>query len=497
MSIPLKDSCVPPIRQISIYGLWGIRDYKIKLRTDSRVTLIHGLNGSGKTTFLKTVSNLGRRRFLAMTSVDFHSIEILYETGTLRVTRSENMRTVDGLNNVSGPSRIRQVEKAAQNKSRSVKAVMLSFNFFHTGTGPEQGSIWEFDATDENWARRIFESVARIQRIDFDRFIDQGTRRFYSTQELIQVFADYPGVSEESCEDCPDWLKDLINMCDLRLIETQRLQRHLRSRDDDHPRYRRVQDEYNSQKTVEWCAADMRERLTKHFSLFAEKSQELDQSFAIRVIETKMTSRIGVTEIDFNTLRSRYDLLTTKQQELVEARIIGKSLMPKFKERHISDDEFRVLDIYVSDMEEKLDVFNDIFPRAKFFLTTMNSQLEGKNLRLDSKDKGIIIELKDGKSIPLTSLSSGEQHLLVLFYEVIFAQEKSTSLLMIDEPEISLHVSWQYKFVELLEKAASLSNCCAVIATHSPQIVEGREYISLGQDVESSDRNDDDNETID
>ena len=53
---------------------------------------------------------------------------------------------------------------------------------------------------------------------------------------------------------------------------------------------------------------------------------------------------------------------------------------------------------------------------------------------------------------------------------------------MIDEPEISLHVAWQMEFIDILERICKLNGTQAIIATHSPDIVNGHDdlLISLG-----------------
>ncbi|CAH0536850.1 hypothetical protein VMF7928_00741 [Vibrio marisflavi CECT 7928] len=72
---------------------------------------------------------------------------------------------------------------------------------------------------------------------------------------------------------------------------------------------------------------------------------------------------------------------------------------------------------------------------------------------------------------PLASRSSGEQCLFLLFLGIISSIDDN-SLILIDEPEISLHPSWQQRFVEILNKSLNTySGCHFVIATHSPLIV--------------------------
>ena len=73
----------------------------------------------------------------------------------------------------------------------------------------------------------------------------------------------------------------------------------------------------------------------------------------------------------------------------------------------------------------------------------------------------------------LRDLSSGEQHEVVLLYELIF-NAKPDTLVLIDEPEISLHVTWQKAFLDDLIQIIELQQIQVLIATHSPQIINNR-----------------------
>ena len=75
-----------------------------------------------------------------------------------------------------------------------------------------------------------------------------------------------------------------------------------------------------------------------------------------------------------------------------------------------------------------------------------------------------------GRKVPIEALSSGEQHQLVLFFELLF-EIKENALILIDEPELSLHVAWQKKFVGDLMKIIDLNQFDVILATHSPQLI--------------------------
>lgn len=78
-------------------------------------------------------------------------------------------------------------------------------------------------------------------------------------------------------------------------------------------------------------------------------------------------------------------------------------------------------------------------------------------------------EYEPGRS--LYDASSGEQCILLSTLSIASSIENN-SLILIDEPEISLHPEWQETYIDLLMKIFSTHNGCHfIIATHSPQIV--------------------------
>lgn len=73
--------------------------------------------------------------------------------------------------------------------------------------------------------------------------------------------------------------------------------------------------------------------------------------------------------------------------------------------------------------------------------------------------------------LSLRRASSGEQCLLVMILGIA-GHIRSNSLILIDEPEISLHPSWQSRFMDLIITTfKNYRDCHFIIATHSPQIV--------------------------
>jgi len=72
-----------------------------------------------------------------------------------------------------------------------------------------------------------------------------------------------------------------------------------------------------------------------------------------------------------------------------------------------------------------------------------------------------------GQSQDLHTMSSGEIHLITSLLSLA-AVVKNNSLILIDEPEISLHPNWQIKYMDLINRIfKSSKGCHFIIASHS------------------------------
>lgn len=101
-------------------------------------------------------------------------------------------------------------------------------------------------------------------------------------------------------------------------------------------------------------------------------------------------------------------------------------------------------------------------------LTNSFLQDSGKKLKF-SPNGNLTIELPNTVTGNLTSLSSGESHIVVILTNLFFnKRNNSSNVMIIDEPELSLHIKWQEAFVDAVVSASS--NLQIILATHSPAI---------------------------
>ena len=90
-----------------------------------------------------------------------------------------------------------------------------------------------------------------------------------------------------------------------------------------------------------------------------------------------------------------------------------------------------------------------------------------------SRETDQSLDIRGNGFIDLSLLSSGEQNEVVMLYTLVFGV-RDDSMLLIDEPENSLHVLWQKKFMRTIEEISALKSLFVIVATHSPQIIGSR-----------------------
>ncbi len=93
------------------------------------------------------------------------------------------------------------------------------------------------------------------------------------------------------------------------------------------------------------------------------------------------------------------------------------------------------------------------------------------------------------QSLDINEISSGEYHILMSFIG-IYSSIEHNSLILIDEPEISLHPNWQMKYISYLKEIfKDYQSCHFLITSHShffASDLDGRhsKIIGLKRDLE-------------
>jgi len=134
----------------------------------------------------------------------------------------------------------------------------------------------------------------------------------------------------------------------------------------------------------------------------------------------------------------------------------------------------RELDSHTKAVKKIGNIIDDFFENMdiNLILTDVND--------IDKNDEKVIFKNKSGDTFEIENLSTGQKTLLSKILYLHFNKIKD-KVILIDEPELSLHPAWQNRVLKLYENFAKENNCQIIIATHSPHIIGSakNEYIRI------------------
>lgn len=211
------------------------------------------------------------------------------------------------------------------------------------------------------------------------------------------------------------------------------------------------------------------------------RGQELDRSFPVRLIA--MLNEKEHPALSTDEIRLELSKLEEKRELLEGAGLYPQTKLEAIKELESFDEKIRlVLTLYIEDSKEKLKAFEALATKINLLCKLINKRFSYKVMEVNMKD-GFVFKVPTHEVLKADKLSSGEQNELILMFQLLFKCPAHTMILM-DEPEISLHIAWQQSFLEDMEEIAKLSQIRMMIATHSPDIINGRWDLTSGLEEE-------------
>jgi predicted ATP-binding protein involved in virulence len=408
------------LKKIQIEKLFRQFDYNIELKSEG-ITILTGPNGYGKTTVLKIIYALATKNMAFFFSLPFKKIVLSFEKHSVEINKEQPHDFSIRINS-GKPQNFSQKDMARMMKDVS----------------------------------RYIERFPYYRPLDENHWIDRRTEEVLTTEELITRFVENnPEIKIQS------YKSNIPDILDVYMIREQRLlKKAVGKRSNPHYIGEEIGNSFNN--TIEEYAKELSKNLKDILANSSKIGRELESTYVNRLL--KENGRVD--ESDFN---ERYNNITEKQIALSK---FGLSAIKEETQTTFNKEDAKALLIFLDDTEQKLAVFNEILKKLEVFSEILNERdFAYKNLEI-SPDSGFTFVSKDGSPLQLKDLSSGEQHEVVLLYELLFKVNPNT-LVMIDEPEISLHVAWQKKFLDDLMKIIKLKKITVITATHSPQIING------------------------
>ena len=411
--------------QFKVEKLFGRFNYDLQLNKEG-LTILTGPNGFGKSTILKCIEALSKG-VLGVSyyfTLDFEKIEVILENYKITIQKEKDKISINGI----------------------------------------KFSKKQFENVIERLDRRPY-----MRRIDKDTWIDRRNGNYISTNDYFkEIYSDDEEILYEFNENgSSDLVKEMKKIGSyigkIYFIREQRL----------------IAEKYNPRteqrmvNVINELPDKFRELVLRISNDYSRVANKLDSTYPNRLFSNE-------EKIDEEEYRQKILIMNEKFEKLNKYDLsnMQKSEGVVFKEEHA-----KALKIYFDDFDEKYKVYEDLIIKLDMYTDIINSRLKFKNIKISRNDGIKIVDVEnEGKTIPLNNLSSGEKQEIVLFYELIF-ESGNNELLLIDEPEISLHIAWQKMFMDDLLRIVKYKGINAIVATHSPQIINNHweRQIDLGE----------------
>lgn len=414
------------VERILIEGLYDTYNYDITFKEDG-VTLITGPNGFGKTTILKIIKNSLEQNFMYFYGLLFRRIILYFDKG----------------------------EHGTRLELEKNKAIKRRGDFSDETNESELHIKFYYYANNKHTNESLCINSDFITKSLYRKFPEKEVEN-YSTQDLSQI--------DNRIMQSFNYFQLFLNDQKCLFVQEQRIFLDTLKDSENKERYTiRLHKENEKKYTISKLADDLKFRYFLEKSRYTDTSQRIDSSFVKRLLGNNSP----VHE------RNEYLLKINNLKEIIDNYQRFGLISNYEKDNIVSqyDDKFgTVLSLYIDDMFEKIAVYKRFYDQLSAFYQFVNGKgLSNKSMFLD-ESKGISFRSDSERNIPLEKLSSGEQNLIILYYRLVF-ETKPNTLLLIDEPENSIHVEWLEKMLEDYFAISRDLKCQMIIATHSPTFI--------------------------
>lgn len=405
---------------MDIEGFWGNRRVSLKLKED--VNFLIGPNGSGKTTIINLISATLRADLATLYATHFDKITI-------------KLKTI-------GANKKPTIEVA---KSTDPEMGSLSIKYTVKESSGDKGQTYGIESPADS----------RIYR-DY-KYAPLRVRNGIETGERLNSI--------------------LSNFVEINWLSINRAATDIDPRRRDEP----------FQSPVDQKVYELSQSFSKYFSLLTSKAEIESKNFQEYVFlslleqnytggdifnQAKLEQESRETVVDIlkslgvanpkanRSVNGHYSRVQNAKKSYEQRNQVSLSEAITLSDAHRVSEmikEWRKL------QNQRQSIFE---PRIKFE-KIINSLLSGKEIHFDQRNTPKV-HLKSQDSVDIKALSSGEKQLFILLGEALL-QEGRPVVFISDEPELSLHISWQSS---LFRNIRNLNGSCQVIsATHSPDIV--------------------------
>ncbi len=447
------------IESVEVLGLHGRFD--IRMEFSEGVNIVYGVNGAGKTTMLHILANAASLDLERFTTLAFHSICVKIAGGPEIVISARRRHQEDHSAQITlqvGGGKVitlPQSDTRSEGNEREWIREMRRFQaFMKEMTNPLQVTYFPaFRTMSEAWSSidssELWENSFRRRQ-----FLPSAVRRRMSSHRELEIresWRDYEVQTALAREIFGPFVPQI------RYPSPREIQRDL---DDE---IRRAQnrlaggDQFLLSETFQrvFSAISRRERFDHDET---RSPEEIWHSIRNQLDDLQnLQSAHGLPDIgsDFDALRSEIGSPTDLTQS-------------------DGDTTTRVLAVYEYVLAERMKNLQEAFDAVRAYMTAVNRFFKVKQLVTSSTDANDItprlrIRHEDGTLSELDTLSSGERQVAGLIYSA--SRVAQGDVVLVDEPELSLHIDWQRTIINAMVEQLPLKQL--IVCTHSPVVGAG------------------------
>lgn len=428
------------IRRISMTNLFGMYDYDLALSRDTskteKIFILYGDNGSGKTTILKLAFHLlasedRKGHKSTVVRIPFEHFEIEFQDNTKVYAHRPKGQLIGSFSmGIKSPSRKEKGVKFIANEDNAIRPISKKHD------------------------EEIREFLKALSKLDISLYMlsDDRTINFAGGERRVPTPYDM--------EFDDEWIypKDELpiriqrrSQIDPEIISQHLLKKSIK-RAEMWIQGKAMRGSSIGESSIITFYNEILRRLVSQ-----PRDKSLDSTATKKLIE-KRVKKLESQCKDF----AQYGLLP---------KFSGKEILAAVSSATPSRSSIimNVLSPYLESLKKKLEAMTEVYRRVDSFVGIINRFLTNKKLVFDLHS-GMAITANDGTFLDPAMLSSGERHLFLLFCNSLVAVDRP-SILIIDEPEISLNIKWQRRLLDSLLECSGDSPVQYLFATHSIELL--------------------------
>lgn len=421
--------------------------YNIDIRLKRTLNILHGPNGTGKSTLLHIITNIANCDFLRFALIDFTSIRVeFYNKKTITISQHDipnekliKIQIFDEKNSYKN-----EFEFSKLDAVRAINASNIETVFSENKTTLVEHELKQFLSNNEFSKTPTSYFPAFRTMLEAISSKDDEPRRFRSTVTSLKA--------TKFSRDLLGEFLPTINFPSPTEIESN-LKEEIR---DAQIAIARYESSIFSESFVAIFSALINGDNTNHDA-------------------AKLLSEIA--ELTASTQPEKSRSLDTAPKEYAQLQALVSQAKSSSA---IPNNVAAALAVYKNALLGRKEKQKSAYEEIDKYLNAVNYFLNNKEISYEldptRRTPKVGLRFPDGSWSSIRSMSSGERQLLTMLYAV--NKMSGSSVVLIDEPEISLHIDWQEELIgKMLEH---LGERQIIVCTHSPAIASDfAKYMTL------------------